>query len=548
MGSLYGAAMVRTPQTHVRRRLAAVLLLAMVTTACSSTMSGTATTGSVVPGPADTTSSSPAPSAGPSPTTPEPASGITVPSTSPPLNSSSGETDGAVGTIGDAGIGDPYYPLAGNGGYQIDSYDINLSYDPVSNELKSTATLTGSVTSDEGLTQFNLDLQPTMTVTGVDVNGTPATFEQDSAELVIAPDELLPSGGPLVVEVAYGGEPEGIPGGLGGNSDGGWYRTDSGGAIAFGEPSSASSWFPVNEHPADTATFAVTATVPEGWQVISNGVRATNGLPDPGAGKTVFRWELGEPVASYLTTLYIDKFTLVEGTLSDGKPVVSAIAPDAGNDARQLAESTQQVIDVLSQYFGPYPFESAGGIFTGLDTGYALETATRPVYGGGPIASQDTVVHELAHQWYGDDVTIERWSDICLNECFASYATWLYAAKTNNADLDATWKQQMSSLVNEPRFWSSPLVDMGPGEEFTRVYDRGPLALHALRNEIGDDAFFTLLKQWPATYGGKNASFDDLESAVNTLAGRDLGPFIDAWFRGTTVPAAEFRYPGNLGG
>jgi aminopeptidase N len=103
-------------------------------------------------------------------------------------------------------------------------------------------------------------------------------------------------------------------------------------------------------------------------------------------------------------------------------------------------------------------------------------------------------------------------------------------------------------VVNRPAFWQSPLVDMGPGHEFTRVYDRGPLALHALRAEIGDDSFLQILKGWPATYGGKNASFADLETYVSTVAGRDLKPFMDAWFRGTTVPPQEFRYPGNLGG
>ena len=133
-------------------------------------------------------------------------------------------------------------------------------------------------------------------------------------------------------------------------------------------------------------------------------------------------------------------------------------------------------------------------------------------------------MHELSHQWWGDDVTVERWSDICLNECFASYGPWLYNEKVNGEDLDATWKQQMARVVNRPTFWKSPLVDMGPGNEFTRVYDRGPLALHALRKEIGDDAFFKLLKDWPAMYGGKNASFDDLEAYVTTLAGQGHEP------------------------
>jgi aminopeptidase N len=542
--------MARSPHRRLAPRpLVAAVLLAALTAACSSTVAGSAVSGPAAPGSAAPHSAAPSASTGtaspPSSSAGAPSSGITVPSSG---GVTTGQPDGADGTIGDPGIGDPYYPLEGNGGYQIDSYDVSLSYDPPTNALQSTATLKGTVLSEEGLTQFDLDLQPTMLVSEVTVNGAPATFTQNNAELVITTAALLAPQSALEVVVTYSGKPDLVPGGTSGISDGGWYRTDSGGAIAIGEPSNASAWYPVNEHPADTATFAVTATVPDKWKVISNGVQQTDGLPDPGPGKSVYRWQLSEPVASYLTTIYIDDFTLVQDTMADGKPIVSAIAPDAGSDAPRLAGDTKQILDVLSGYFGPYPFEAAGGIFTGLSNGFALETATRPVYGGGQIASLETVVHELAHQWYGDDVAIKRWSDICLNECFASYAPWLYDAQVNKADLDARWKQQMSAVLNQPRFWASPLVDMGPGNEFTRVYDRGPLALHALRAEIGDEAFLTLLKQWPAMYGGKNASFDDLETYVTTLAGRDMGPFMDAWFRGTTVPAQEFRYPGNLGG
>ena len=213
--------------------------------------------------------------------------------------------------------------------------------------------------------------------------------------------------------------------------------------------------------------------------MISNGVRQTDGVPAAAPGQAVFSWKLSEPVASYLTTIYIDTFTLVEDTLADGKPIVSAIAPSVPQDA-DLAKNTKQIIDVLSEFYGPYPFEAAGGIYTGENTGFALETATRPIYPGN--VDIGFLVHELAHQWWGDDVTVQRWSDICLNECFASYGEWLYNEKVNGEDLDATWKQRMNNVVNRPAFWSSPLVDMGPGNEFTRVYDRGPLALHALRD------------------------------------------------------------------
>lgn len=522
--------------------LAVVLLTAVSVSSCSQ-VGGTATAGG----------SAPSASAAPSTSAPRSsaAPGITVPST---VGGTSGaaspsatvQPDTTDGTVGSPGIGDPYYPDAGNGGYQVDHYDVNLTYDPATNQLAATTAITGAVTAEQGLTRFNLDLQPNLTVSAVTVNDAAGTFEQDDAELVITPAGALPAASPLTVTVTYAGQPDVVGGGTANLGDGGWYRTDSGGAFVAGEPTGASTWYPVNEHPADTATFSVTATVPQGWQVISNGVEQTDGLPAAPAGMTSSRWALDVPIASYLTTIYIDKFTRVDGALSDGKPVVSAIAPDAAADAPDLARQTGRVIDVLSGFFGPYPMPAAGGIFTGNRTGFALETATRPVYSVG-TDNLETVVHELAHQWYGDDVTIERWSDICLNECFASYATWLYAEKENGTDLDRLWKSKIQNVLDQPGFWRSPLVDMGAGNEFTRVYDKGPLALHALRREIGDDAFFTIIKQWPATYGGKNATFDEFEAFVNQQTGQDYTAFMDAWFRGTTVPADEYLYPGDLG-
>jgi aminopeptidase N len=106
----------------------------------------------------------------------------------------------------------------------------------------------------------------------------------------------------------------------------------------------------------------------------------------------------------------------------------------------------------------------------------------------------------------------------------------------------------MAQVADQPAFWRSPLVDMGAGNEFTRVYDRGPLAVHALRAELGEETFAALLTGWVQQYSGRNASWEDFETFVSDLAGRDLRPFLDAWFRGTEVPPAEFRYPGNLAG
>ena len=358
---------------------------------------------------------------------PSPAPRVPSPATATPSSPGGRET----GAAGSAGYGDPRYARSGNGGYDAESYVLDLSYDPDSNTLRSAAHLRATITSPEPLNRFNLDLQPTMKVSAVTVNGTAASFVHKEAELVIRPAALLEPKSTLVVDVRYSGKPAVVRSGRRGPPEGGWYRTKSGGAFVAGEPISASAWYPVNEHPGDTATFAITATVADGWKVISNGIPLTTDLPDPGEGRSLFRWQLNQPIASYLTTIYIDKFTTVEERLSNGTPIVSAIGPDV-EGARELATQTDTVIDVLASYLGPYPFGAAGGIFPGeSSTHIDLETATRPIYSGGSVDNVDIVVHELAHQWFGNSVTLKRWSDICINECFASYAVWLFHEKVD---------------------------------------------------------------------------------------------------------------------
>ncbi len=439
---------------------------------------------------------------------------------------------------GSAGAGDPYYPTAGNGGYQVDSYRVALTYDPATEHLDATTTIAGTVTAGQPLGRFDLDLQPSLVVSSVTVNDQKAAFDQQAAELVITPGRALDPAGEMTVVVSYTGTPGMIDGGAGG-----WYHTQDGGALAAGEPFSASAWYPVNEHPSDPATFSVTATVPDDWQVISNGIKFDGALPKAPEGMHSVRFDENRPIASYLTTILIGKLTFTTDTY-DGKPILNAFT-SAGSESKALAAKTPQILEVLSKHFGPFPFDSYGGIYTGENLSFALETATRPVYAS--WVDLDTVVHETAHQWYGDDVIIKDWSDICLNECFASYAPWLYHQDVDGADLDARWRSQMSQVAGDTSFWSIPLVDMGAGNEFTSVYDRGPLAIHALRHEMGEQAFAQLLTGWISTYGGHNASFDDLEAYASQLAGKDLTPFMDAWFRGTVIPPEPYRTPPGLG-
>ncbi|MGI8417696.1 MAG: M1 family metallopeptidase [Nakamurella sp.] len=421
-------------------------------------------------------------------------------------------------------------------------YDVDLSYLPTSGVLTATTTVTATVTSADPLQRFDFDLQPAMKVSSITINDEPATFSQQKAELVVTPATPLPARSEFTAKVSYRGKPTLITGGTAGIGDGGWYRTKSGGALVAGEPFSASAWYPANDHPSDPATFAVTVTVPTKWQVISGGVRQRAGLPPAPAGMHTVRWVESVPIATYLTTLWIDTFTVQTSRLPDGTPVVSALAAGDTKD-QSLIDETPAVLALLSKYFGPYPFKSAGGIYSNENIPFALETATRPVYAD--WVGLDTVVHELAHQWYGDEVIIDRWSDVCLNECFASYAPWLWHADVDGTNLDQQWKQLMHGVAGNPTFWQSPLVGMGPGNEFGAVYQRGPLALHVLRKAMGDTQFFAFLKKWPATYGGRNATFDDFEAMASRLAGKNLTHLFGVWFRGTTAPT-KADYPADL--
>jgi aminopeptidase N len=436
------------------------------------------------------------------------------------------------GSPGAEGAGDAYYPTDGNGGYDVAHYAVSIGYQPQDRRLDGDTTITARAT--QALSRFNLDLFR-LDVRSVEVDGRTAEFDHDGDELVITPAAVIGDGATFEVRVRYDGKPERF--GESGLGAGGWYANSSGTAVAAGEPHSAPAWYPANDTPRDKATFALDARVPDGWTVISNGVDEPPASAD---GWTTYRWRLDEPVATYLTTVAIGRWRVVRSQLSDGTPVIDAYAPGAGSaeaeaDERRLPE----VVDFLSSKFGPYPFEAAGGIFLDASIGYALETQTRPVYS--PRPGLEIIVHETAHQWFGNSVSLRNWADICLNECLASYAQWLWREAKNGADLDQEYRDAVGRLDFGRR-----LYDMGAGNEFRGVYTKGAVAMHALRRQLGDETFDAVLKGWTERHEDGNASWPQFEDHVEEVSGQRLDGFFDAWFRGETRPSDEYLWPGPL--
>ncbi|MEU7427606.1 M1 family metallopeptidase [Streptomyces sp. NPDC040750] len=435
---------------------------------------------------------------------------------------------------GAPGIGDPYYPYYGNGGYDVSHYDLRLQYQPKTDELQGTATILATATQD--LSSFDLDFL--LDVGEVRVDGAKAAFTASGQhELVVTPKKPIAKGTSVTVVVRYSGVPS-TKSAYGFTT---WHRTPDG-AIAADEPESAWWWYPSNDHPSDKATYDVSVAVPDGTQAISNGtLRSTSSK----LGWTRYNWRQDKPQATYLTTLALGRFDITTGTSEGGVPVVNAYSKDLGeNDgaARASVERTGELVDWLSGYFGPYPFASAGGYVPNTTTGYALETQTRVYYSPKQFASgsnTSVVVHELAHQWYGDDVSLKRWKDIWINEGFARYAQWLWSEHEGEGTAQELADYVYASHPADDPFWTVAPGDPGADGQFdAAVYDRGAAAIQALRDEIGDDAFFAVLKGWPREHAYGNASVADFQRYAEQVSGKPLAALFDTWLFQPSKPTA----------
>ena len=638
---------------------------------------------------------------------------------------------------GAPGIGDPYFPTEGNGGYDVRHYDIALDYRPATDLLRATTTISARAT--QALSAFNLDMHG-LTVRSVRVDGHSARFSRAGDELTVTPRHALKDHARFTVVVTYDGVPQAIDDPqLGLN---GWINTDDG-ALVAGQPYGAATWFPVNDHPLDKASYTFSATVPRGLEAVANGRLVSQ--RDHG-GSTTWRWDAPDPMASYLATVDIGEYDLTTRKV-DGIRYVDAVDPDldappieatagttfawsqqanasykrlartvtipagatgaaatlsflvdrdteegwdyafveaapsGSDDWTTLAETggatTQdtgnascadlldqhpflahylsdpgggaacdptgstgewnaatgqgdgwehwsfdlsayaggsvdlaityvsdvtvqgagvavdaivgpggqgstsfedgtldgwsvpgspettanendwiattegpapigtkiraslarepEIVDFLSSQFGRYPWRDSGAIIDDLQIGFALETQTRPVYspafwGGDQAGGDAVIVHELAHQWYGDSVALARWQDIWLNEGFATYAEWLWAEHEGFFTPQEVFEADLSGIPPDDEFWELPIGDPGPGQLFAGpVYERGGLTLQALRNQIGDRTFFTLLRRWASINRNGHGTTPEFIALAERLSGQQLDGLFDTW-------------------
>ncbi|MEU2778481.1 M1 family metallopeptidase [Streptomyces sp. NPDC007162] len=426
----------------------------------------------------------------------------------------------SASTVGGSGAGDPYFPLSGNGGYHVGHYDLTLRYDTASRHLDGKAVLTARAT--QRLTRFDLDLKG-LKVTRVTVDGRTARFSRSGQELVVTPPRALAKGREFRVAVSYNGTPKPVTD-PDGSADG-WIPTDDGAFVA-GEPQGAMTWFPANSHPKDKSSYDFTITVPKGRTAVANGVLVGQ---HTSAGRTTFRWRQSEPMAAYLATATVGKFDVEQYTTRDGIKVYNAVDPREASGSAAVLKKLPSVLEWESRLFGPYPFRSAGAIVDHAPSvGYALETQGRPIYDSAPDLS--TLVHENAHQWFGDSVSLTAWKDIWLNEGFATYAEWLYSEQHGGDSAQKTFDALYAKPASDA-LWAYPPGDPGSGKNIfgEPVYARGAMALHQLRKAVGDAVFFRILRAWAGEHRYGHGTTAQFVKLAEGQSGVDLGSLFQTW-------------------
>jgi aminopeptidase N len=333
----------------------------------------------------------------------------------------------APGTTQVTGAGDPYYPDLGNPGYHAQHYTLDLAVDPVHGTLAGTAQIQARAT--RALSSFSLDLAG-LTVRHVTVAGAPAAASRADDKLVITPAHPIPVGSDFRVTVAYQGTPQPIADPSGDSTGAarvGWHH-DGDEIYVASETAGARTWYPVNDTPGDKAAYTFRITVPAGYTAVANGLPTAR---TAGSATTTFTWQSTAPMASYLATLEVGRFTQMTSAGPDGLPILSYAPAGLAAQTRRTFAGLPAMISYFETFLGPYPFQAAGATVVSPAFRWSLETQTRPVYGSQILAlpvdvAQEGISHELAHQWFGDSLTPARWSDIWLNEGFATYLSWLW--------------------------------------------------------------------------------------------------------------------------
>jgi aminopeptidase N len=432
-----------------------------------------------------------------------------------------------------APVADPLYPRRGNPGLDVLHYGLDLRWSLKPRRLAAVATLRIRPTADA--TGIELDFKPyalrTVTVDGAAVKGSRVTGEK-----LIVPIALTKNK-PVTLSVAYDGKPDTTPMPS--------HRTDTeplgltvtadGSLWTMQEPFGAFTWYPANDIPSDEALYDIAVAAPAGWSAVAGGT------PGEVTG-SVFHYRSTDPVATYLQTLAVGKYEKVTATGPHGLPLTYWYRPGIDDKLVPSLKKSPAFITFLEKHFGPYPFPSGGVVLVASRSG--METQQMITIGGGlpnPSAAalanyEYDLLHEYAHQWFGDSVTPTTWNDLWLNEGWAMYAQLLYqqsVEKTSDAALESYLRERDADLRKR---LGPPAHPKAANFAESNVYLCPAAMLEELNDALGDQKFFDLATAWVQTQRNTQQTRASFTAFVNKHTGRDFTKLIDAWLDSPTTP------------
>jgi aminopeptidase N len=422
----------------------------------------------------------------------------------------------------------PYVPGHGDPSYDVLHYDLDLDYRLEGNRLTGHATV--SAVAREFLGAFTLDLAG-LTADKVTVDGRPpARYTHRGTRLEIRLAMPVEAGQEFTVRVAYHGRPVPLPGVWG---EAGWEELTDG-VIVAAQPHGAPSWFPCNDRPSNKAGYRIAVTAPVGYHVVANGELSSTSRR---ASTITWVYEQVEPMASYLATVQIGRYVVRD--LPGDVPMQAVLPAHLVSELEVGFGRQPEMMARFVELFGPYPYPSYRVVVTDDELEIPLEAQGLSIFGSNFLAdtwsAERLVAHELAHQWFGNCVTLREWRDIWLHEGFACYAEWLWSEHSGRRGADEEARTHWERLSGAPQ--DLLLGDPGTDDLFDdRIYKRGALLLHALRLTVGDDAFLEVLRTWVTRHAHANATTADLLSLANELTGRDLEALFEAWLSREALP------------
>lgn len=431
---------------------------------------------------------------------------------------------------------DPYMPDQGTDAYRVRLYELDLDYRLASNRLTARAVL--HATAQRASSAIVLDFTGLRAVKVLFNGRKVRKFSQRAEQLVVVPAEPLAENEEFSLDIRYEGNPAPRSGLWG---EVGWEELTDGVLVA-GQPNGAPSWFPCNDHPRHKAGFRISVTTDDNYRAVSNGRLVARSRK---SSRETWTYEQVEPMATYLATVQIGRYGLVPlaPTAAPGAEAVVqnvAVSPELARQAREGLARQNEMMQTFVRCFGPYPFPEYTVVVTDDELEIPLEAQSLSILGRNHLSqeweSQRLVAHELAHQWFGNSLTLASWQDIWLHEGFACYAEWLWSEASGGTGI----KERAQAAWRKLSTGDQDLVIGDPGPELMfddRVYKRGALALHALRVRCGNEAFFALLHEWTRTRAHSSVSTADFILAADHATGLDCEQLLHPWLLEEKLPA-----------